>query len=60
MLWQILLSLADVEEACGNGDTAERLRGEGKEVVGYIIKHAGNLQEAFLARPRVHALLAHS
>lgn len=57
VLWQILLSLADVEEACGNADTAGRFRDEARQVVGYIVEHAGELREVFLARPDVARLL---
>jgi tetratricopeptide (TPR) repeat protein len=57
VLWQILVSLAEVEVACGDGETAERLRDEAREVVGYILEHAGEMRETFLARPEVAQLL---
>jgi tetratricopeptide (TPR) repeat protein len=57
VLWQILVSLAEVEEACGDVETAERLRDEAREVVGYIVEHAGELRERFLERPEVVSLL---
>jgi tetratricopeptide (TPR) repeat protein len=57
VLWQILVSLAEVEAACGDGETAERLRDEAREVVGYIVEHAGELRERFLERPDVVSLL---
>ena len=57
VLWQILVSLADVEEACGDGDTAEKLRDEAREVVDYIVEHAGDLRDAFLGQPAVAQLL---
>jgi tetratricopeptide (TPR) repeat protein len=56
ILWQILVSLAEVEEACGDGETAERLRDEAREVVGYIVEHVGELRETFLERPEVKSL----
>ncbi len=57
VLWQILVSLAEVEAACGDGETAERLRDEARAVVGYIVEHVGELRETFLERPEVGALL---
>ncbi|HEX6386636.1 MAG TPA: AAA family ATPase [Anaerolineae bacterium] len=57
ILWQILVSLAEVEEGCGDAEPAERLRDEAREVVGYIVEHAGELRETFLERPEVVALL---
>jgi hypothetical protein len=58
VLWQILVSLAEVEDACGDADTAERLRNEAREVVGYVAEHAGELRAVFLDQPEVAQLLA--
>jgi hypothetical protein len=49
--------LAEVEEACGDADAAGRLRDRAREVVTYIIEHAGELRETFLERPAVAQLL---
>jgi tetratricopeptide (TPR) repeat protein len=57
VLWQILVALAEVEEACGDVDTAERLRDEARAVVTYIVEHAGELRDLFLAQPKVLSLL---
>jgi hypothetical protein len=57
VLWQILASLADVEEACGDADAAERLRDEARTVVADIVDHAGKLRKKFLAQPDVVSLL---
>jgi hypothetical protein len=57
ILWQILVLLADVEEACGDAETAERLRDHAREVVHYIAEHAGNLRDVFLGQPAVAQLL---
>ena len=57
VLWQILLSLADVEAACDNDDTVESLRDEARKVVDYIVEHAGEMRELFLAWPDVQAVL---
>jgi DNA-binding SARP family transcriptional activator len=59
VLCQILASLADVEDACGNAVAAENLRDEAREAVSYIAEHAGELRESFLARPEVQAVLTH-
>jgi tetratricopeptide (TPR) repeat protein len=41
VLWKILASLADLEEACGDDDAAEKLRDEARGVISYIVEHAG-------------------
>jgi tetratricopeptide (TPR) repeat protein len=60
MLWQILATLSDLERACGDTVAADRRRDQAREVVGYIVGHAGDLQETFLARPGVAQLLGES
>ncbi|MGD8806621.1 MAG: AAA family ATPase [Chloroflexota bacterium] len=57
VLWQILASLAEVEDACGNTELAERVRERAREVVSFIAEHAGEMRESFLARPEVQAVL---
>ena len=57
VLWQILVTMANVEEACGDADAAERLRDEARTVVADIAEHAGEMREIFLARPDVVSLL---
>jgi tetratricopeptide (TPR) repeat protein len=57
VLWKILASLAEVEEACGNAAAAGRLRDEAKAIVRDIADHAGNLRGAFVSRPAVSKLL---
>jgi hypothetical protein len=57
VLWQILVTMANVEEACGDADAAERLRDEARTVVADIAEHAGEMREMFLARPDVVSLL---
>ena len=57
VLWQILASLADVEEACGDADAAEQLRDEARTVVADIAEHAGELRDTFLSQPAVAQLL---
>jgi DNA-binding SARP family transcriptional activator/tetratricopeptide (TPR) repeat protein len=58
VLWQILASLAEVEEACGDGEAAARLRDEARAMVADIAEHAGPLRDVFLDQPAVMALLA--
>jgi DNA-binding SARP family transcriptional activator/predicted ATPase len=57
ILWQILVSMAEVEDACGDAAAAERLRDEALAVVSFIADHAGDLRGAFLAQPGVARLL---
>jgi tetratricopeptide (TPR) repeat protein len=57
VLWQILATLADVEESCGDAAAAKRLREQARNVVSYIAEHAGELRATFLARPAVAQLL---
>jgi DNA-binding SARP family transcriptional activator len=56
ILWQILVSMAEVEAACGDAAAADRLRGDAREVVSFIADHAGDLRGAFLAQPAVARL----
>ena len=57
VLWQILASLADVEEACGNTAAADRLRDEARTVVADIAEHAGEMRNVFLSQLAVIKLL---
>jgi tetratricopeptide (TPR) repeat protein len=59
ILWQILASLAEVEEDYGDAEAAGRLREQAREVVCYISEHAGELQETFLARSDVQSILTY-
>jgi len=58
ILWQILVSLADVEDACGDMETAVLLRNQARMVVDDIAAHAGELQDVFLSQPVVAKLLS--
>ena len=57
VLWQILATLAEVEEACGSTDAAVDFLNQAQQVVDYIAEHAGELREMFLAWPEVQAVL---
>ena len=57
ILWKILATLSDVERACGNADSVERLRDQAQTVVGDIAAHAGEMRDVFLNQPDVIQLL---
>ena len=57
VLWRILVSLADVEEACGDKTAAGGFLDQAREVVNYITEYASELREPFLAWPEVQAML---
>jgi hypothetical protein len=58
MLWQILATLAVVEDGRGNPAVAGELRGRAREIIDYIAAHAGDeeLRASFLSQPEVAAL----
>jgi tetratricopeptide (TPR) repeat protein len=60
VLWKILASLADVEEACEDATTAGKLRDQARVVVTDIAEHAGKIQDVFLCQPAVAQLLGKS
>jgi DNA-binding SARP family transcriptional activator/tetratricopeptide (TPR) repeat protein len=57
VLWQILVSLAEVEEACGDRDRAEALGDQARAIVDDIAAHAGELRDVFLSQPAVRQLI---
>jgi predicted negative regulator of RcsB-dependent stress response len=57
ILWQVLVSLAEVEETCSDAAAAGKLRDQARAVVGYIAEHAGELRDVFLGQPAVAELL---
>lgn len=57
VLWQILVTLSELEEARGERDAAKEFRDEAREVVSYIAEHAGELRTAFLSQLAVAQLL---
>jgi DNA-binding SARP family transcriptional activator len=60
VLWKILASLADVEEACEDATTAGKLRDQARVVVTNIAEHAGKIRDVFLGQPAVAQLLGKS
>jgi hypothetical protein len=57
MLWQILVTLSELEQAYGDRNAAEQFRDQARDVVEYIADHAGALRDVFLAQPEVVQLL---
>ena len=60
VLWKILASLADVEEACEDATTADKLRDQARVIVTDIAEHAGKIRDVFLCQPAVAQLLGKS
>ena len=60
LLWQNLAALAEVETKRGNAAAAGTARGRAREVIDYIVNHAGDdgLRESFLALPEVQSVLS--
>ncbi|MFQ5595789.1 MAG: AAA family ATPase, partial [Anaerolineae bacterium] len=58
ILWQILATLAEIEDQRGHGVEAENLRAQAREIVEYIADHAGTpeLCASFLSLPHVRAV----
>jgi tetratricopeptide (TPR) repeat protein len=57
-LWPILLSLGELEAACGAAARAQALRDRAASVIGYIAEHSPlQLRGSFLALPHVRAAL---
>jgi DNA-binding SARP family transcriptional activator/tetratricopeptide (TPR) repeat protein len=57
ILWKILVTMSDVEKACGNIDFADKLWDQAREVVNDIVIHAGEMRDVFLSQPAVAQLL---
>ncbi|MFQ5855112.1 MAG: tetratricopeptide repeat protein [Anaerolineae bacterium] len=62
MLWQILATLAEIEAQRGQVAEAENLRAQAREVIRFIVDHAGRpeLRATFLNLPDVRAVLEDS
>jgi DNA-binding SARP family transcriptional activator/tetratricopeptide (TPR) repeat protein len=58
ILWKILVTLSEVEQACESRDAAKNLRHQAREVVNDIAAHAGQMRDVFLGQPMVAKLLA--
>jgi hypothetical protein len=58
VLWQILVTISDLEQACGDVDVANNMRDQARAVVDDIAVHAGEMRDAFLGQPAVLKLLS--
>jgi tetratricopeptide (TPR) repeat protein len=58
ILWQILTTLSELEEGCGDREAANKHNDQAREVIETIAAHAGELRDTFLAQPAVAAVLA--
>ncbi len=57
ILWQILVTLSELEGACGEVQVARNLRDQAREIVDDIAAHAGGMRAVFLGQPAVVRLL---
>jgi tetratricopeptide (TPR) repeat protein len=57
ILWQILATLSELGEACGDPAAAARCRDQARAVVDDVAEHAGPLRAAFVGQPAVAQLL---
>ena len=59
ILWQILVTLSDLERIGDNESRASKLRGQAQKILDYIVEHAGSdeLRVTFLAQPAVARLI---
>ena len=60
VLWKVLATLADAEEACEDAAAAGKLRDQARAVVTDIAEHAGKIRDVFLGQPAVAQLLSKS
>jgi hypothetical protein len=60
ILWRILVTLSELEQACGNTPSADKLRQQARVVVEDIVAQAGRLRGAFENQPAVVQLLSPS
>ena len=57
ILWQILVTMSDLEKACGDVEVAHKLRDQTQEIVDDIVAYAGKMRDVFLSQPTVVQLL---
>jgi tetratricopeptide (TPR) repeat protein len=57
ILWQILVTMSDLEKACGDVDVAHNLLDLARAVVDDIAEDAGDMRDVFLSQPAVVQLL---
>ncbi|MEJ2706234.1 MAG: AAA family ATPase [Anaerolineales bacterium] len=56
ILWKILVTLSELEQACDKTDSAKKLRDQAREMVNDIAAHAGEMRDVFLSQPAVAKL----
>ena len=57
ILWKIIITLSEVEQASGNADLTEKLLDQARSVVEDIAAHAGEMQDVFMGQPTVTQLI---
>jgi DNA-binding SARP family transcriptional activator/tetratricopeptide (TPR) repeat protein len=57
ILWQILVTMSELEKACGDMAAADKFRDQTRDVVDDIAAHAGEMRDVFLGQPAVIKLL---
>ena len=57
VLWKIIASLSEIEQASGHVELADRLRGQARAVVDDIAAHAGEMRDVFQGQSAVIRLL---
>ena len=57
VLWKILATMSEVEQAAGHMDESKKLHRRAIEVVNDIAAHAGEMRDVFLSQPMVVQLL---
>ena len=58
ILWKILVTMSEVENACGNVSAADDFRNQARVVIDDIAAHAGEMRDVFLSQPVVVQLFA--
>jgi DNA-binding SARP family transcriptional activator/predicted ATPase len=57
ILWEILVTMSELEQKCDNEEAAEKLRNQAREVVDDIAANADEIRDVFLGQPTVVKLL---
>jgi hypothetical protein len=60
ILWQILVTMSELEQACGDMAAADKFHDQARAVVDDIAAHAGDMRDVFLGQSAVAQLLGES